>query len=89
MGDLMKPSQMKIRAPYFSQERGFSNIVQVGSHQEETLEGLKTQKVPLPYLLHEVDRSPYPSGSYPKGKQVMLGTRSSYEKYLRSPSSRS
>lgn len=45
-GELMKPSEMEIRAPHFSQERGFSNIVQVGSHQEQTLEGLRNQKVP-------------------------------------------
>lgn len=36
---------MEIRNSHFSQEAGFSNIVQAGSHQEQTLEGVKKQMV--------------------------------------------
>lgn len=64
----------------FFEEAGFSNIVQAGSHQKQTLEGVKKQKVFF---------YPSPSGSYPKGRQVMLETESSFGKYLRSSPSRS
>lgn len=41
----MKPSEVEIRESHFSQEAGFSNIVQGGSHQKQTLEGVKKQMV--------------------------------------------
>lgn len=43
--DFMKPSEMEIRDSDFSQEAGFSDIVQAGSQQKQTLEGVKKQKV--------------------------------------------
>lgn len=48
---------MKIRDPHFSQEARFSNIVQVGSHQKQTLEGVEKQMVfPIFPLLVPIQR---------------------------------